>query len=155
MGWPGECQAHAGAACILLHFSLLVAGCIAAPPATVLHSPAVSRPASLSRTTTQPPTSAATTLFPPPNSTSISPELLAASPRRFQRSLKEQDLVDYIAIQELDRPLGEQQRYVSSDGSAGDYLGWPPADRLGWQLQPQVGKRPKRMRGQEGRSQPF
>jgi hypothetical protein len=147
MGWPGECRAHPGAtACVLLLH--LVAGCIAAPsPATtLLHSLAVS-------TTTQPPTATATE-FPPPNSTAISPELLAStaspSPRRFQRSVKEQDLVDYIAIQEL----GEQQRYVSSsDGGgagAGDYLGWPPADRLGWQLQPQVGKRPKRMRGQEG-----
>jgi hypothetical protein len=147
MGWPGECRAHPGAACVLLLH--LVAGCIAAPsPATILHSLAVST------TTTQPPTATATE-FPPPNSTAISPELLASppsppSPRRFQRSVKEQDLVDYIAIQEL----GEQQRYVSSsDGGgagAGDYLGWPPADRLGWQLQPQVGKRPKRMRGQEG-----
>ena len=145
MGWPGECRPHPGAtACVLLLH--LVAGCIAAPsPATLLHT----------RQTTTPPPTATATEFPPPNSTAISPELLATAspppPRRFQRSVKEQDLVDYIAIQEL----GEQQRYVSSssDGGgagAGDYLGWPPADRLGWQLQPQVGKRPKRMRGQEG-----
>lgn len=61
--------------------------------------------------------------------------------------------MDYIAIQELDRPLeGPPQRYVSSDEGAGDYLGWPPGERLGWALEPQVGKRPKRMRGQESRS---
>jgi hypothetical protein len=79
------------------------------------------------------------------------PRTAAATPaplRRAERSVKENELVDYIAIQELERPLSQHsQRYVSSDPP--DYLsGWQP-DRLGWQLQPQVGKRPKRMRGQE------
>jgi hypothetical protein len=69
--------------------------------------------------------------------------------KRSQRSVKEQDLVDYIAIQELDRPLEQHQRYVSSSDPPDYHLAGWQADRLSWQLEPQVGKRPKRMRGQE------
>jgi hypothetical protein len=143
---------YLGHYCLIFQLSLLSGCCIGAPPspssqpapaagnhivssddaAVIAQGEALSSAAVIAATTTTPRTAVAT----------------PAPLRRAQRSVKENDLVDYIAIQELERPLSQQsQRYVSSDPP--DYLsGWQP-DRLGWQLQPQVGKRPKRMRGQE------
>ena len=137
---------YLGHYCLIFQLSLLSGGCcIGAPPTTATATSsssvatifsATSSPTSNSHTVNSddPPTLLPSAPVTTPATTAVGTP--APALRRPQRSVKEKDLVDYIAIQE--------QRYVSSD------LGGWPADRLGsWQLEPQVGKRPKRMRGQE------
>lgn len=147
---------YLGHCCLILQLSLWSGGCIGAPPASsntlaaaAVPSNALSATTTVSTTAVSADTNIINNNIVNDNSIVASTTTLAPSPsppllRRSQRSVKEKDLVDYIAMEEL----GERP-YVTSSEEEG---GWPPADpRLGggWHLEPQVGKRPKRMRGQE------